>query len=181
MIRSSNAPTTGATEPADAPNPALAEAAQAALAGEHAAVYGYGVAGAHLADDEREAAREALDAHRARRDALTAQIDTMGTEPVAALAAYVLPFPVTDATTARQLAGVIEQRLGPLYTDLVAAGSDPDVRALAALAVVDTAVRATRWTGTTSAFPGLDGRPGAPLPTPTPSTESTPSTTAPAP
>lgn len=180
MIRSSTSPT-GATEPAAVPDPALTKAAQAALAGEHAAVYGYGVAGAHLADDEREAAREALDAHRARRDALSAQIAALGAAPVAALPAYALPFPVTDAATARQLAGVLEQRLGPLYTDLVAAGSDPDVRALAALAVVDTAVRATRLTGTTSAFPGLDGRPGAPLPTSTPSTPSTPSTTAPPP
>uniref|UniRef100_UPI00110FF4E4 DUF4439 domain-containing protein n=1 Tax=Streptomyces chryseus TaxID=68186 RepID=UPI00110FF4E4 len=40
------------------------EAVQAALAAEHAAVYGYGVVGGRVADERRDEAREAYDAHR---------------------------------------------------------------------------------------------------------------------
>ncbi|MYS45182.1 DUF4439 domain-containing protein, partial [Streptomyces sp. SID5998] len=46
-------------------------AAQAALAAEHAAVYGYGVVGGRIGRERRAEARTAYDAHRARRDALT--------------------------------------------------------------------------------------------------------------
>ncbi|MGV9237981.1 DUF4439 domain-containing protein, partial [Streptomyces nigra] len=41
-------------------------ALQAALAAEHAAVYGYGVVGGRIGEDRRSDARAAYDAHRAR-------------------------------------------------------------------------------------------------------------------
>ncbi|MGC3005519.1 DUF4439 domain-containing protein, partial [Streptomyces sp. G35A] len=49
-------------------------ALQAALAAEHAAVYGYGVVGGRIGKDRRAEARAAYDAHRARRDALVGEV-----------------------------------------------------------------------------------------------------------
>ncbi|NED21451.1 DUF4439 domain-containing protein, partial [Streptomyces sp. SID9913] len=45
-------------------------ALQAALAAEHAAVYGYGVVGGRIGKERAPQARSAYDAHRARRDTL---------------------------------------------------------------------------------------------------------------
>ncbi len=78
--------------------PAAISTLQAALAAEHAAVYGYGVAGAHLSGPRQQEALAAWNAHRARRDQLAAMLSAQGAVPVAAAAAYKLPFPVTSAT-----------------------------------------------------------------------------------
>ena len=63
----------------------ITDALQAALAGEHACVYGYGLVGAHAGTREESAARAAYDAHRARRDLVTDQVRARGADPVAAL------------------------------------------------------------------------------------------------
>lgn len=133
------------------------EAAQAALAGEHACVYGYGVLGAHLPDDA-PAARAALATHRARRDQLTALIAAAGAEPVAAEPGYALPSPVTDEASALALGVLLEERLGALYADLAGAATTPELRELAVRGVVAVTVQALAWGGAPTAFPGLDGR-----------------------
>ncbi|HET6359230.1 DUF4439 domain-containing protein, partial [Streptomyces sp.] len=46
------------------------DAIQAALAAEHAAVYGYGVVGGRIGEAREAEVRAAYAAHRARRDAL---------------------------------------------------------------------------------------------------------------
>lgn len=135
------------------------DAAQAALAGEHACVYGYGVVGAHLPDGA-EAAHAALTAHRSRRDALTALIRAADADPVAAEPGYALPSPVTDEATARALAVLLEERLGPLYADLVGAADSPELREFGARGVVTAAVQALAWGGSPTAFPGLAERVG---------------------
>lgn len=137
-------------------DPAI-EAAQAALAGEHACVYGYGVAGAHLPDDAA-AALAALTAHRARRDQLIVLIAAAGAEPVAAEPGYALPSPVTDEASAQALGVLLEERLGALYADLVGAATTPELRELAVRGVVAATVQAVAWGGAPTAFPGLDGR-----------------------
>jgi hypothetical protein len=132
------------------------DALQAALAGEHACVYGYGLVGAHAAARDESAARAAYEAHRARRDLFAAQVRARSADPVAALSAYAVPFAVTNATTARRLAGVLEERLAPLYADLVAVAANAELRAIAARALVEASVRSAGWTGRTTALPGLD-------------------------
>lgn len=133
------------------------DAAQAALAGEHACVYGYGVVGAHLPDGG-PAALAALAAHRDRRDALMVLIREAGADPVAAEPGYALPSPVTDGATARALAVLLEERLGALYADLVGTAETPELREFAVRGVVAAAVQALSWGGSPTAFPGLDGR-----------------------
>ncbi len=100
---------------------ALVAAAQAALAAEYAAVYGYGVVGARVGAGHVADARAAYAEHRARRDAMNRAVRDLGAEPVAADAAYALPFPVPDAASAVRLAAVLEDRVAGAYADLVRA------------------------------------------------------------
>ncbi|MCP3770377.1 MULTISPECIES: ferritin-like domain-containing protein [Streptomyces] len=134
-------------------------ALQAALAAEHAAVYGYGVVGGRIAGDRRAEARSAYDAHRARRDALVREVKDMGADPVAAAAGYALPFQVPDPASAVRLAAELESRVAAVYSDLVRAGGGERRRA-AAEALREAAVRAVRWSGESVAFPGLVERAG---------------------
>ncbi|MFC8274851.1 ferritin-like domain-containing protein [Streptomyces sp. NPDC057271] len=133
------------------------DAARAALAAEHAAVYGYGVVGGRIGAERREEAAAAYEAHRARRDGLRRTVRDLGGEPVAAAAGYELPFPVPDAAAAGRLAAVLEDRVAGVYSDLVRAAEGP-LRRDAAAALREAAVRAVRWRGTDVTFPGLAER-----------------------
>ncbi|MFF7446837.1 MULTISPECIES: DUF4439 domain-containing protein [unclassified Streptomyces] len=132
-------------------------ALQAALAAEHAAVYGYGVVGGQIREGRRTEARSAYDAHRARRDTLAREVRDLGGKPVAAAAGYALPFPVPDSDAAVRLAAVLEDRIAGVYSDLVRATVDGR-RSMAAEALREAAVRAVRWRGESVAFPGLAER-----------------------
>ncbi|MDT3727924.1 ferritin-like domain-containing protein [Streptomyces sp. DSM 41972] len=144
-------------------------ALQAALAAEHAAVYGYGVVGGRIGEQRRTEARTAHDAHRARRDALVRDVKDAGGTPVAAAAGYALPFPVPDAAAAVRLAAELETRVAGVYADVVRS-SGGDRRRSAAEAMREAAVRSVRWSGESVAFPGLAERsgtaPGDPVPSP---------------
>jgi hypothetical protein len=133
-----------------APVPAL----QAALAAEHAAVYGYGVAGAMLAGTAQAGARADWTAHQVARDTLAAMLTKLGATPVAASPAYALPFAVTSPKAAAKLAATLENGVTRAYLGLVAV-SDPTLRAFGAQAMQTSANRAVAWSGTTVAFPGM--------------------------
>ncbi|WP_309052107.1 ferritin-like domain-containing protein [Streptomyces sp.] len=133
------------------------DAAQAALAAEHAAVYGYGVVGGRIGTDRKAEATAAFEAHRARRDALRRTVRDLGGAPVAAAAAYRLPFAVDDPAGAVRLAADLEDRVAGVYSDLVRAAEGP-LRAEAAASLREAAVRAVRWRGTGVTFPGLAER-----------------------
>jgi hypothetical protein len=132
-------------------------ALQAALAAEHAAVYGYGVVGGRIRPDRRTEATAAYDAHRARRDALVREVRDLGGTPVAAAPAYALPFPVPDSAAAVRLAAELEDRVAGVYSDLVRS-AEGELRATATGALREAAVRAVRWRGESVAFPGLAER-----------------------
>lgn len=140
----------------DADSPELT-AVQAALAAEHAAVYGYGLLGGHLDGRRGDAARAAYDGHRARRDALARTVRDRGGRPVASDAAYALPFAVADSSSAVRLAAVLEDRIAGAYADLVRA-TEGARREEAAGALREAAVRSARWRGGNVAFPGLAER-----------------------
>jgi len=82
---------------------------------ENAAIYGYGVIGAHVSGSSRDAAMAALTSHRRLRDAwiLAAAADGQDIPPAAI--AYDLPFEVRDRTSALALATEIETRLRTVY------------------------------------------------------------------
>jgi hypothetical protein len=131
------------------------DALQNVLAGEHAAVYGYGVVGARLVGQADEhSAVSGYDTHRARRAAVTALITAAGAQPTPAAVGYELGGAVTNAVQARALAARIEQGAAQTYADLVAAAT-ATLRTAAAGWLVDAAVRAAGWSGHADAFPGL--------------------------
>jgi hypothetical protein len=156
---------------------AAVAALQGALNAEHAAVYGYGVAGAHLAGAKQKAAARDWAAHEAARDTLAAMIIALGAQPVAAAAAYQLPFPVRSGPAAIMLAAFLEDRVAAANLGLVAL-SEARLRMFGARALQSAALRATSWRGTALTFPGLEvPAPGPVLagqgtaqPTPGPST-----------
>lgn len=142
---------------------------QEVLAAEHAAVYGYGAAGALLSGQERRQALAGLDHHRSRRDRLRAMVVDAGAPPVESAPAYELPPTLRAPGGAVRLAARIEADIGVAFATLVAA-STGDERAFAARALADSAVRGARWSGATARFPGLptDPEPPAATATPTP-------------
>jgi hypothetical protein len=129
-------------------------ALQAALAAENAAIFGYGVAGAHLTGSGLSAATRDWTGHHEARDTLAAMISGLGAAPAAAQAFYRLPFRVHDAATARALAAYLEDGVTRAYLGLVAV-SDQRLRHFGALATQSAAQRAAFWRGSTQAFPGL--------------------------
>jgi hypothetical protein len=131
------------------------QALQAALAAEDAAIFGYGVAGAHLSGSRKSAAEQDWTGHNKARDTLTAMISALGATPVAAQAYYRLPFKVTNATSALALAANLEDGVTRAYLGLVAV-SDRRLRTFGALAMQSSARRAAFWRGGTQAFPGLE-------------------------
>jgi hypothetical protein len=129
-------------------------ALQAALAAEHAAVYGYGVAGAYLAGPAVVTATAGWNAHQVARDTLETMLREAGAQPVAAAAAYELPHKVNGPVAAAKLAVLLENRVTAAYLGVVAV-SDPRVRAFGAQAMAVAAGRAAAWRGRTVAFPGF--------------------------
>jgi hypothetical protein len=126
-------------------------ALQAAIAGEDAAVYGYGIVAAR-AENRRSRALRALAAHREARDRLAAAAAVEGVSAPAPALAYTLPFAVNGANEAAQLAADLENSLVPLYADLAAAASGP-LRQAAVNQARDCADRAIRWGAAPQAFP----------------------------
>ena len=129
-------------------------ALQDALAAENAAIFGYGVAGAHLTGTSRAQAEQDWTAHNQARDTLTAMISARGATPAAAQPFYQLPFRVHDAASAARLAAYLEDGVTRAYLGLVAV-SDQRLRRFGAMAMQDAARRAASWRGSTQAFPGL--------------------------
>jgi len=131
-------------------------ALQAALAVEHAAVYGYGLLGARVQGGQQVAVANVWNVHKARRDRLAQLITGLGGRPVAAQPAYKLPVQVTSPGTAVQLAAALEGSLPEAYMGLAGA-ADPSLRRLAAQAMQDAVTRQIRWGGhpPDTAFPGL--------------------------
>jgi hypothetical protein len=141
--------------PAGSQVAAQVAALQAALAAEDAAIFGYGVAGAHLTGNSRAAAEQDWTGHNETRDTLAAMISRLGATPTAAQAFYQLPFRVTDAASAWALAARLEDGVTRAYLGLVAL-HDQQLRQFGALAMQGAAQRAVFWRGSTEAFPGLN-------------------------
>ena len=132
-------------------------ALQSVLAGEHATIYGYGVAGARLTGTDRRRALAAYDSHRRKRDELVALIVARGDQPVAAASSYTLPSAVTSADDAVVLTTLLEERLAAVWADGVGTLSG-SLRTLAIGGLRDAAVLAAVWRGGSVPFPGLPER-----------------------
>ncbi|MGH3329518.1 MAG: ferritin-like domain-containing protein [Streptomycetales bacterium] len=136
-------------------------ALQSALEAEHAAVYGYGIAGARLRGERATLARSAYESHRTRRDQLVRMVRERDATPAASAVAYDLPFPVRSADEAVDLAVWLEEGVAAAYADVVQAAAR-DLRMFAAQGLREVAVRAVRWRGRSVAWPGLPERSAGP-------------------
>jgi hypothetical protein len=133
-------------------------ALQQALAGEHAAVYVYGVLGGRVsASSHAELATRLSSAyvvHRGRRDQLTAMVRAAGGDPVAAEVSYQLPNPSRTAAQLTAAALVVERRCAEVYAAMVGNTAQAN-RQWAIDALADAAVRQLTFGGTPDAFPGV--------------------------
>jgi hypothetical protein len=132
-----------------------------ALAAEHAAVWGYGVVGAALAEADRGTATGAEAAHRDVRDSVVTLLSARSVEPAAAEGAYALPFPVLSPVDAAALAVVLEDGTAAAWVRVLDQAAERSTRELAVEALTGAEVRAVGWrtaagrTPVTSALPGL--------------------------
>jgi hypothetical protein len=130
---------------------------QKTLADEHAALYLYGVLGAHTSASRTPAlyasVNAAYAAHRARRDRLTALLEDAGEDPVVSEPGYEIP---ARLRTEQQVADEglrVERGCAARYLWLVENSTD-DVRALGVAALRNTAVRELSFRGSPEIFPG---------------------------
>jgi hypothetical protein len=140
-------------------DPSTAEVLGELLADEHAAVYAYGLVGAHLPTAERRLARAAFDAHRAARDVLRGRLVALGETPPAPHPAYDVR--VADRAQALALAVRLEEGLAVRWRDLVAVSDARPDRRLGVQQLQDCAVRAARWRRVAGLTPTV-ALPGAP-------------------
>lgn len=135
------------------------QALQAALAGEHAALYLYGVLAAQTSErgepDLYVALSGAYGAHRRRRDDLSTLVVRVGGTPVAAEVAYRLPRPARTPQETRDAALLLEDRISRVYAQLVGSTSGSD-RRFAVRALEEAAVRRLDFRGSPEMFPGLE-------------------------
>ena len=136
-------------------------ALQDALAAAHVAVWGYGVVGAALPPGDRDPADAALVAHRDVRDRVAALLDSRGVEPVAAEAAYALPFPVLSPVDAAALAVSLEDGAAAAWAWVLDQATERSTRESAVGTLTGAELRAVGWrtaagrTPVTTPFPGL--------------------------
>lgn len=117
------------------------DALHQAIAGIDAAVYAYGVVGAHVNGAARRQALRAITTLNRQRAGFELALGTTVDE---AAVAYVLPEPVTDAAEATALAELLEMKLIPLF-DQVARDTVGAPRTIAENASRKAAQRAQNW------------------------------------
>jgi len=133
------------------------EALQGTLAGEHAAVYVYGVLGGRVSASAEPALSTALraahDVHRVRRDQVTAMVRAAGEEPVAAAVSYELPNRADTAGRCRRAAAELEERCTEVYAAMVGSTAGAN-RQWAIDALTDAAVRGLTFGVEPTPWPG---------------------------
>lgn len=131
------------------PAPALPAALQGALAAEQRAYFGYGLLGPRVGSSHTAHTRDYQAAHAALRDRLTADLIGRHVTPADPPADYGLAPPASPAQAAH-LAAQLEDGCAAAwrYVFAAAAAGGPAQaaeRATAQRALIDAAVRATRW------------------------------------
>lgn len=131
------------------------DAAQQALAAEHAARWAYGVLTPHAGDREPLGVPSLL-AHQDHRDALVDWLRGQDADPVVARPGYALPFDVATAASAASLARRVEDGCARQWVQVIqAAVGERELLQVAQAALADSAARRVRWGGVPDALPGI--------------------------
>lgn len=148
-------------EPSTAETPAD-KALCAALANEHAVIYGYGMVSARCAPEVNTLVSFALNQHRERRDQAISMLTGRSVTAPLAAAGYLLPMPVNTPTDAEKLAVRMEQDTEVAWRAVVEQAGSSDDRTFGVTALTQSAVLCARWKQQlgewpiTTAFPGTD-------------------------
>lgn len=148
-------------EPSTANTPAD-KALCAALANEHAVVYGYGIVSARCAPEVNTLVSSALNQHRERRDQTISMLTGRSVTPPVAAAGYQLPMPVITPADAEKLAARMEKDSEASWRAFVEQAQSNDDRTFGVAALTQSAVLAARWKQqlgdwpVTTPFPGAD-------------------------
>ena len=133
-------------------------ALQDVLAGEHAAIYLFGVLGGQVSRSEQPQLAELIaasySAHITRRDALNDLVTAHHQRPVAAASAYRVPADIDTTAGARALALRTEERCLQLYGQAIESTTGAD-RAWAIIALRDGAVDVVSYGARPTDFPGM--------------------------
>jgi hypothetical protein len=152
--------TSAEPSPATSPSGPADTALCAALANEHAVVYGYGIVSAHCGPQMNALVSSALSQHRARRDQIIAMLAGRKVAAPVAAAGYQLPMPVDTPTDAARLAARMEKDTETAWRAFAEQAQSSEDRTVAVTALTQSAVLSARWKQQlgdwpiTTAFPG---------------------------
>lgn len=134
------------------------EALQTTLAGEHAALYVYGLLGGRTSRTDSPRLYDQLQAayahHRSRRDHLAGLLADEGATPTPAAGGYATPPGIETARGVQAAALAVEEACAATYAYLVAETTQAE-RQWAVGALTDAAVRSLSFGGAPEPTPGL--------------------------
>jgi hypothetical protein len=161
------APTTGvrpstAASPADRPlSQDTVSALQQALAAEHAALWLYGTASAFVTGSSETEIIAGMGAVQNLRDATEHRLATDGVTPTPAQPAYLVPTKITSQTSALTALALAESDATVAWRAVLEHTDDPGTRSVALAALIDSAVRQTRWRRLAGESPASVALPGS--------------------
>ncbi len=154
---SATAAPAGDTLPSD-----VTDALQQALAAEHAALWWYGTASAFANGSAATEIIAAMGPVTSLRDATEHRLTAAGAAPKPAAPAYLAPQQVTGQSSALAVLAVAESDAATAWRAVLDRTTDPGVRTMALTALVDSAVRETRWRRLSGQSPASISLPGQP-------------------
>lgn len=157
-----NGSASSATPSANTPLPAATSTAlQHSLGAENAALWLYGTASAFVSGSVEAELDAAMNAVQNLRDATGQRLSTGGVAPQPAQPAYLVPTPVTNQPTALGALAVAESDATVAWRSVLEHTNDRELRAAALAALVDSAVRQTRWRRLSGQSPASVAMPGS--------------------
>jgi hypothetical protein len=136
-------------------------ALQQALATEHAALWLYGTASAFVTGSAETEIIAAMGSVQSLRDATEHRLSAGGVTPQPAQPAYLVPSPVTNQASALAALAVAESDATVAWRSVLEHSDDPGLRAAALSALIDSAVRETRWRRLAGQTPASVAMPGS--------------------
>lgn len=123
------------------------------VAGENAAIWAYGFLLAFLNERDYQEGFRIFNQHRNARDAARLKLRALNQTPPRPEPNYDLPFSVNNSSSAKELAGYLEDRLAGIYAMWAGVELKED-KTYAFEKSIEAATRYFFWTGKTKSFPG---------------------------